>query len=493
MSAQPLLNNAMTFDVPPVGTVLAGSYRVEGVLATGGMGIVLRATELASERAVAIKVMTAGAAADPEQVARFRREAKAASSLTSTHVVRVLDFGELETGLPYLVMEHLEGTSLADLVKARGALPIGEAVELVLQAIHGVAQAHALGIVHRDLKPANLFVTGDAPAHVVKVLDFGASKLTAESTVDPSDPGGVTVASSLIGSPRYMAPEQIRSALEVDARADIYALGATLHELLSGKPIFFADSLARIFAQVLWDAPEPLSASRDDVPAALEAVVARCLAKLPADRYATVEALAAALAPFGSAATAGDHPVAPPAPPRPKRAPAPSPTSGSKLVAARLFKPDADPDEPKPAKAHVAISASRAAVVLKSTAKMARVRMASEAPKRTVKIAAFALAARLAPSVVAVPSPAADAVARAARTAKMARFAPAAPPPAPAAAAGPSVARAALADRSRAVIVLACLALLLVAAIVAVGFARHRAHARSGGSQPATARAVVTK
>jgi serine/threonine-protein kinase len=460
MSAQPLLDRAMPLDVPAAGSVLAGAYRVDGVLATGGMGVVLRATELASERAVAIKVMTAGAAADREQVARFRREAKAASSLTSKHVVRVLDFGELDSGLPFLVMEHLDGTSLAELLKTRGALPVGEAVDYVLQAIHGVAEAHRLGIVHRDLKPANLFVTGEPSAHVIKVLDFGASKLTAESTVDPADPGGMTLASSLIGSPRYMAPEQIRSALEVDARADVYALGATLHELLSGNPIFCADSLARIFAHVLWDAPEALSATRDDVPAALEAVVLRCLAKAPADRYATVEALADALASFASSQRQHQRK----APPRP--AP-PAPASGSKLVAARLFKP-VDAASPRPPAA-----ATRGAVVIRSTAKMPRVKLAGEAPKRTVKIAAFALAARLGPTVLVVPSPATG-------TTKMVRFA---------SGADGRGARAAPATSMRAVAALA-IVVVLVAIVAAIGVAQQRGRARSAAARAPTSNVV---
>ena len=443
MSAQARVNVAPQLDAPASGTIVAGAYRVEAVIGGGGMGTILRATELSSGRDVAIKVMTAAAAADPEQVARFRREAQAVSSLTSEHVVRVLDFGELDSGAPYLVMEHLEGTTLAAVVKEHGALPIPQAVDYVLQAIHGIAEAHTLGIVHRDLKPANLFVVGhavegQAGSSTMKLLDFGASKLTAESPIDPGDPGGVTVASSLIGSPRYMAPEQIRSALEVDARADIYALGATLHELLSGKPIFFADSLARVFAQVLWDAPQPLSDSRDDVPADLAAIVARCLAKAPGDRFATVEALAAALAPFGA--------------------------SGE--LARSL------PPPRKSATARRPISATRAAVVLRSsTVRMARVKMSSEAPKRTVRIAAFALAARLTPGVVGVPSPLADAVARSARTARMARF------DAPRA----SMMRASNARRpSRTLAIVGVIAVLL-ALVAAAAFgartARHRAPA----------------
>lgn len=501
MSAQPLVNDALPLDVPAIGTVLAGAYRVDGLLGNGGMGIILRATEIAADRPVAIKLMTAASAADPEQVARFRREAKAASSLTSKHVVRVLDFGELPSGPPYLVMEHLEGAPLVDLLKERGQLRVSEAVDYVLQAIHGIAEAHALGIVHRDLKPANLFVTGDATAPVVKVIDFGASKLTAESNVDPSDPGGVTIASSLIGSPRYMAPEQIRSALEVDARADIYALGATLHEVLSGKPIFFADTLARIFAQVLWDEPEPLSATRDDVPAGLVEIISKCLAKAPADRYATVEALAVALAPFGpsgevgaaEAAATSASGMAPamakpaaakPAPAKPPRPPPPVPkrsaVSGSKLVAARLFKPDdatAPAGEstvsgrPMPRKRN-GTSASKAAVVLKSTARMPRVKLTREAPKRTVRIAAFALAARFAPHDDDGAATTEDATDRGARTVKMDRFDL------------PLAAFARPRPRSRfprALIVFAVVA-AVVALAAAIGITRSRTHAVPSGS-----------
>lgn len=497
MSAHALVNDVLPTDVPVAGTILAGSYRVDGRIGGGGMGTILRATELASERPVAIKLLTAAAASDPEQVARFRREAKAAASLTSQHVVRVLDSGELDSGLPFLVMEHLEGESLVELLKARGRLDVAEAVDFVLQAVHGIAEAHALGIVHRDIKPANLFVTGDADTPVVKVIDFGASKLTAESSVDPSDPGGVTIASSLIGSPRYMAPEQIRSALEVDARADVYALGATLHELLSGKPIFFADTLARIFAQVLWDAPEPLSATRDDVPAELAAVIAKCLAKAPDERYSTVEALAVELAPFGGATrrSSGVAPVmlartsepaasepgpsaaeplpapaiAAPSPPR--VLPKPTAASGSKLIAARLFKPDAPAG---PERAHLAkrkaTSAAKAAVVLKSTARMPRVRSVSEAPKRTVRIAAFALAARLGPAAGAAPAADADAgvLARRARTVRMERY-DVGLALAPAGALSP----ARRFPRARVILVMI---VAFVAICAALGLARHRAH-----------------
>ncbi|MDB5216574.1 MAG: Serine/threonine-protein kinase pkn3 [Myxococcaceae bacterium] len=471
MSAQARVKVAPQLDAPALGSIVASAYRVEALLGSGGMGTILRATELSSDRKVAIKVMTAAAAADPEQVARFRREAKAVSSLTSKHVVRVLDFGELDSGAPYLVMEHLEGTTLADVVKEHGALPVAKAVEYVLQAIHGIAEAHTLGIVHRDLKPANLFVVEHAGASTVKVLDFGASKLTAESPIETDDPGGVTVASSLIGSPRYMAPEQIRSALEVDARADIYGLGATLHELLSGKQIFFADSLARVFAQVLWDAPEPLSESRDDVPDALAAIVARCLAKAPGDRFASVEALAAALAPFGASGEALSLSLPPAAPAAPLAPPAPPTPSGLRSALVPLPRTSGVAPVRKP------ISAARAAVVLRSsTVRMARVRMSSEAPKRTMKIAAFALAARLTPGIVAIPSPLADAVARSARTARMVRF------EVPRAAVMRS-SRARRSSRTLAIVSLIVLLFALVAAVTVARSARHRASAGSSAAR----------
>jgi len=289
-------------DVPASDTILGGKYRVGEPIGNGGLGIVFRGETIASGRTIAIKVLAPAAAADPEQVTRFRREIKASANIGSDHVVRVLDSGDLPSGHPYLVMEHLDGKSLADMAKDAGELlPIELVVDWILEAIDGIAEAHSLGVIHRDLKPANLFLAIESSGGgIVKVLDFGASKLTADSLVDPSDPGGVTVATSLIGSPRYMAPEQIRSALEVDVRADVYGLGATLYELVAGTPMFASDTLARIFAQVLWEMPEPLASVRPDVPAELEAVIVKCLAKDPKDRYQTVRDLGAALAPFAS-------------------------------------------------------------------------------------------------------------------------------------------------------------------------------------------------
>ncbi len=487
MSAHALLNDALPSAVPVPGAMLAGTYRVDRVIANGGTGVVLAATEVAADRRVAIKVLTDAAAADPEQVARFRREAKASSSLTSEHVVRVLDLGDLDSGLPFFVMEHLEGTALSDVLKLRGPLPVSEAVDYVVQAIHGVAEAHAHGIVHRDLKPANLFLVGAPGAPTVKVLDFGASKLTEESPARLGELGGITLPTSLIGSPRYMAPEQIRAALDVDSRADIYALGACLHELLTGQPIFAADTLARIFALVLWEAPPTLSASRDDVPAELEAVVARCLAKAPAERYATVEALAAVLSPFATSTTTPrstrpstePHTTSPAlvSPARPTRRAVPEPATGSRLVAARLFKPIDRRRRPG--------SALEPGVVIKATKKMPRARMASEAPKRTVRMAAFALTAHRAPAPAPASSRSPLPPPSSGRTVQMARFR--VEPPRDAVTAGEARRGSPVARRhdrvegpSRSAVVIAAALLAVVLALGALLVRRavtHRSHA----------------
>jgi len=189
-----------------------------------------------------------------------------------------------------MVMEFLEGNDLAHLVKQRGALPGQEAIEYVLQACEALAEAHVAGIVHRDLKPANLFLTHRADGSpCIKVLDFGISKVTV------SPEGGLTQTSAMMGSPNYMAPEQLRSARDVDARSDIWALGIILHELLTGEVAFKADTLAELHVAILQGQPTILRARRPDAPPAMEAIILRCLEKDPARRFANVAELATAL------------------------------------------------------------------------------------------------------------------------------------------------------------------------------------------------------
>jgi serine/threonine-protein kinase len=232
-------------------------------------------------------------------VQRFLREAKAAIRIRSEHCVRVLDVGTLDTGAPYMVMEYLEGQDLSAIGEAQKQLPIPDVIDWVLQAGEALAEAHALGIVHRDLKPANLFLTRRADGTPsVKVLDFGISKQAASGA-----DAGVTKTQAVLGSPRYMSPEQMRSTKDVDARADVWALGAVIHELVSGAPPFDADTMTALCAAILQDPPRSLRASRPDAPPELEAVVRGALEKDRDRRFANVAQLAAALAPFGSASS----------------------------------------------------------------------------------------------------------------------------------------------------------------------------------------------
>jgi serine/threonine-protein kinase len=287
----------LTLPYPP-GTIVGGRYRVERKLGSGGMGWVVVATHLHLEQRVAIKFLHAEqAAAFPEAVARFLREAKAAARIQSDHVARVSDFGTLDDGAPYLVMEYLEGNDLDSLLQARGALPVGQAVEYVLQACEGLAEAHAAGIVHRDLKPANLFLArrSDGSSRI-KLLDFGISKLDVLPGSAPE--GNLTSTKTLMGSPLYMAPEQLRSLKQVDRRADIWSMGIILYELLSGHSPFTADTLPEVCARIMTEPPPDLRGRAPRVPEALAAVVGRCLEKEPARRFGDVAALAQALAPF---------------------------------------------------------------------------------------------------------------------------------------------------------------------------------------------------
>src|SRR6187401_1415590 len=243
-----------------VGQLIAGKYRIEQTLGRGGMGVVMAALHEQLNQRVALKFLTDNAYQQPEAVARFVREARAAVQIQSEHVARVMDVGTLDSGAPYMVMEYLRGRDLKDVSTRRGALAVGEAVDYVLQACDAVAEAHSLGIVHRDLKPSNLFLT-ERPdgSPLVKVLDFGISK--ALQSGDRSQLQ-MTASAAIMGSPQYMSPEQIRSSKNVDARADVWALGTILHELLTGTPAYVADTVPGLLAMIVADAPPPLSAAR---------------------------------------------------------------------------------------------------------------------------------------------------------------------------------------------------------------------------------------
>lgn len=278
------------------GEVLAGKYRIEKVLGVGGMGAVFTATHLLLDEPVAIKVLLPTQLHRPDAAPRFLREARAASKIKSDHVARVTDVGSLDSGLPFLVMEYLEGEDLSARLQRLGPRPLSEVAGWLLQACEAMAEAHQKGIIHRDLKPSNLFLARlHDGSERVKILDFGISKVSGEL----SD-GLLTHSRAVLGSPFYMAPEQMSSSGTVDSRVDIWSLGCVLFEALSGEPPFLADDVTILVARVLYDAHPPLGRSRPDLPPEIDAIVGRCLAKSPRDRFPDTASLAAALAPFAS-------------------------------------------------------------------------------------------------------------------------------------------------------------------------------------------------
>ncbi len=287
-----------TSSVPvALGQVLADRYRIERVLGSGGMGVVVAATHLGLQTRVAIKFLKPDSLKDEEARARLFREARAAARTKGDHVVQIIDVGMLESGAPYVVMEYLQGADLATVLRANGPLPVADAVAYVLQVCEAVHHAHALGIVHRDLKPSNVFLTRDAAGHQrIKVLDFGLSKLV-DVPGGPTLDTRLTATHSMLGTPLYMSPEQLTNASGVDHRTDIWSIGAILFQLIAGRPPFEARSLPQLCTLIMYGSPRSLSNLRAGVPDGLEAVINRCLAKLP-DRYANVEELARALARF---------------------------------------------------------------------------------------------------------------------------------------------------------------------------------------------------
>jgi eukaryotic-like serine/threonine-protein kinase len=285
------------------GDVIAGKYRVERVLGVGGMGIVVSAMHAELDQRVAIKVLLPAAAKNPAVIARFSREARAAAKIKSEHVVRVSDVGSLDSGLPFIVMEHLDGQDLSQILETQGKFLPGKAVDHVLQACEALAEAHAAGFVHRDLKPGNLFLARQPDgSEIVKVLDFGISKAAiSDEDAASAKPGSLTRTTDVFGSPLYMSPEQLKSSRDVDARADIWALGVILYELIGGKPPFDRPTIAETFGAILYEKAPSLAS--EGVAADLSAVVLRCLEKDAAARYANVAELAKALLPFAEHAT----------------------------------------------------------------------------------------------------------------------------------------------------------------------------------------------
>lgn len=265
-----------------IGEVVADKYVVEKLIGEGGMGVVVRARHQTLGHPVALKFLHRALVTEPEATRRFLQEARATSRLTSPYVTRILDMGTHHGGFPFIAMELLEGTDLAAELERRGRLTTAEVVGILDQLLDALVEAHRAGIVHRDLKPSNLFLTKTASGKPhLKVIDFGVSKWT-----DPSAAKNLatTQQRSLLGSPVYMAPEQVLSAAAADARADLWSVGCIAYELLTGKPPFAAPSLPELIANILQTPPPPLLSLAPDVPADLVELVEACLAKSRDDR-----------------------------------------------------------------------------------------------------------------------------------------------------------------------------------------------------------------
>jgi serine/threonine-protein kinase len=286
----------------PPGTVLMDKYRVVETLGVGGMGAVVACEHLSLDSKVAVKFLLPQLTGNDHVVKRFMNEAKAATKIQSDHVARVIDVGHMrgeglpDEGVPYMVMEYLHGHDLGQHVRSGRRFSVPEAVDYVVQAAEALAKAHRVGIIHRDVKPANLFLAEREQGPIVKVLDFGISKILDE---EPQEMG-LTKTTTVLGSGLYMSPEQMRSAKMVDTRTDIYSLGVCMYELLTGTQPYTAETFSELCVKVNIDPPTPLRKWRPDISPELAAVLEKAYARDPADRFQTVQELVAALAPFAA-------------------------------------------------------------------------------------------------------------------------------------------------------------------------------------------------
>lgn len=275
-----------------VGQMLTDKYRVDELLSEGGMGAVYRGTHTLMDKTVAIKVLHPALAADEKIVARFSREARAASRISHPHALSVTDFGESENGVVFLVMEYLHGKTLKEVIHDDSPLPLPRIVEIMRQVTGALEAAHGEGVVHRDLKSDNIMLVDVGGGDWAKVLDFGIAKIQEPAEQDPA----LTSPNLIIGTPQYMSPEQCSQAAELDARSDIYSLGVILYEMLVGHVPFTGDSPTAIMMKHLQEPPPSVLEERKDVPPAVSRVVVRALAKRPEDRFQSVGELSEALA-----------------------------------------------------------------------------------------------------------------------------------------------------------------------------------------------------
>jgi serine/threonine-protein kinase len=275
-----------------IGQTLAGKYRIGELISEGGMGAVYRGTHVLMDKKVAIKVLRSSLAADDTIVARFSREAKAASRIAHPHALSVTDFGESENGVVFLVMEYLDGETLKSVIRREGPMALSRVTEIMRQVGGALDAAHAEGVIHRDLKSDNIMLMETNGGDWAKVLDFGIAKINERAgSFDP----GITAPNLIIGTPQYMSPEQCSQSSELDSRSDIYSLGVILYEMLVGHVPFTGESPTAIMMKHLQEAPPSVLAERDDLPASVGRIVARTLAKKPEERFESAGELVEAL------------------------------------------------------------------------------------------------------------------------------------------------------------------------------------------------------
>ncbi len=273
-----------------VGEILLGKYRVERTLGRGGMGYVLAVRHVELDELFAIKLLSRDALRNADAVARFVREARAAARMKSEHVARVVDVGHFDDGAVYIIMEHLHGRDLGEELRERGPLPLEEAITYVLQACDAISEVHAEGFVHRDIKPGNLFLTRRPNGRpCVKVLDFGIAK-----HLESEDPD-LTLTGVMLGSPRYMSPEQMRRTRTADARSDVWSMAVVLFKLITNTLPFRGESVPEVISSVLFDEPVPMASLRPGLPIDLDPFFGVALAKDPDRRFQTIDDLALAL------------------------------------------------------------------------------------------------------------------------------------------------------------------------------------------------------